>query len=84
MLSQQIGCIVLFIGEWHRCTELLFYSPVDVTETVVKFISPSPMTHRFNQAQHSGVLKKSKQSDTPTIGMADDMVLFFIEIIVKV
>jgi len=58
--EHQYGCVVLFIGELHRCTELLFYSPVDVTETVVKFISLSPMTHRFNQAQHSGVLKKVK------------------------
>ena len=55
----EYGCVVLFIGELHRCTELgLFYSPVDVTETVVKFISLSPVTHRFNQAQPSGVLKK--------------------------
>ena len=51
------GCVVLFSGDLHRCTELLFYSPVDFTETVVKFISLSSVIHRFNQAQLSGVLK---------------------------
>ena len=73
------GCVVLFIGELHRCTELLFYSPVDVTETVVKFTSLSLVTHRFNQAGSAlRCTKKSKQSDTPTFGLADDRWVFFI------
>ena len=60
-----LGCVVLFVGELHRCTELLFYSPLDITETVVKFISLSPVTHRFNQAQPSGVLKKVNKVTHP-------------------
>jgi len=38
-------------------TELLFYSPVDITKTVVKFTtSLTPVIHRFNQPHPSGVL----------------------------
>jgi len=79
-----IGCVVLFIGELHRCTELLFYSPVDVTETVVKFISLSPVTHRFNQAQPFGVLKKVNKVTHPPSAWQTTDVFFFIEIIVEV
>jgi len=61
----------------------LFYSPVDVTETVVKFIGLSPVIHRFNQAQLSGVLKKVNKVTHPPSAW-QTICAFFIEIIVKV
>jgi len=72
-----IGCVVLFIGELHQCTELLFYSPVDVTETVVKFISLSPVIHRFNQAQLFGVLKKVNKATHPPPSSRQTIRAFF-------
>jgi len=84
----------MFLFRWHYyCVAALFYALVndtdeliyslaDVTETVVNSsVFQWWLARRFNQAQPSGVLykskQKSKQSDTPTFGVAEDRCIFY-------